>query len=515
MPYFSARRSVLCFARLICLSVLATILAQDPEVIFRSNVRLKEITVIAVGKNGKSVQNLTTDDFEILENGKRRDIKSFLIQQREDLVEGQLANGTLTTNGIFANRSISSEIGGAHSVILLDWLNTGLPDRAFATQKLQKMIAELRPTDQIAIYVLERKLRIVHDFTSDRQALAEALRNLRSTADLPPVIGSRLRYDASIGPKSMLPVDSAFAALDFQGRADFTRIALEQINERVAGIRGRKNLIWLSAHFAPNWSNRIPGIAVYPVDARGLMGIASEEANLLRQLNLPGIESVARQIEQKESGETQQLIAAAKATGGRAFMGRNDLDGIMRTILDDASYSYTLGYSPAEPLNPGTRAIRVRTPRKGVALRYRETYVVEKSMKLTPAQQSERIIDALSRPLDVTEIAFIATATRTGQSIRLTVQVAPGDIALHPDGSSWKTDLSIATVCSQADGSRVGEPLLRNFHLSYSGDGYRLVLSEGLRFGVENPCPDTARTVRLLIRESLSGSLGTVTVPIE
>ena len=46
----------------------------------------------------------------------------------------------------------------------------------------------------------------------------------------------------------------------------------------------QQNLIWLSAHFSQEWGKRIPGVAVYPVDARGLIAVNSEKANAIKQL---------------------------------------------------------------------------------------------------------------------------------------------------------------------------------------------------------------------------------------
>jgi hypothetical protein len=50
----------------------ACLTAQNANSIFRSDVRLKEVSVIASSKDGP-VEDLTKDDFEIFEDGKRQE----------------------------------------------------------------------------------------------------------------------------------------------------------------------------------------------------------------------------------------------------------------------------------------------------------------------------------------------------------------------------------------------------------------------------------------------------------
>src|SRR5690606_8948131 len=52
-------------------------LAQDTTV-FRTETRLVEVTLIATGRDGHPVADLTVDDIELLDNGKPQRIQSFL-----------------------------------------------------------------------------------------------------------------------------------------------------------------------------------------------------------------------------------------------------------------------------------------------------------------------------------------------------------------------------------------------------------------------------------------------------
>lgn len=64
------------------LAVAATITAQQPT--FRAGVDLVHFGVTVVDKQGKPVTGLTSDDFQILENGKAQSVKYFAAGEPED-----------------------------------------------------------------------------------------------------------------------------------------------------------------------------------------------------------------------------------------------------------------------------------------------------------------------------------------------------------------------------------------------------------------------------------------------
>jgi VWFA-related protein len=75
------------------------------------------------------------------------------------------------------------------------------------------------------------------------------------------------------------------------------------------------------------------------------------------------------------SGAPESLRRMATATGGMAIVDTNDLDGRIRRIIDDVSSYYLLGYTPTNTRHDGTfRSIAVRVKRPGVSVRARSGY---------------------------------------------------------------------------------------------------------------------------------------------
>src|SRR5260370_17481948 len=156
------------------------------------------------------------------------------------------------------------------------------------------------------MYVMTRRLIILQDFTSDPDHLLKALARYRAN----PSAVLDAAEPAPPDPTGNDDLDQ-FLQNALQGESDFfnmrrvedTLQAIEVIAGHLSRIPGRKNLIWFSAGFpfslgfglepgtkpatAPNAERRLfapevehatralnnAGVAIYPVDARGLVAL--------------------------------------------------------------------------------------------------------------------------------------------------------------------------------------------------------------------------------------------------
>src|SRR5207253_2824862 len=104
------------------------------------------------------------------------------------------------------------------------------------------------------------------------------------------------------------------------------------------GFRGFEDEIKRASRVVNN-----ANIAVYPVDARGLITMPKV---LTAQSNVaftPGQSKAALDVPLAPTG-THSLQMIADSTGGRAFYNTNDLKNAIRTALDDSEITYTLGF---------------------------------------------------------------------------------------------------------------------------------------------------------------------------
>src|SRR5262245_59407545 len=334
--------------------------AQSPQrTRFTSTTRLVHVNVVATNKQGQPVRDLRKEDFELAEDGRPQDIAVFVAEQAAP--SSQPARATNEFSNQFTAAS-SSRSG--YSLILLDWMNSALFTRITSQQQVLKLLQQIEMRDQVSLCVLDRGLRVLHDFTADR---AELIKRISATyvalRDTPP---DSLVALSDADMLDMSPVELSLSRMNrFLGarRILDTFSAFEQIANYLASVPGRKSLIWVTSGFpsalgydrnpkddmsnVEAWSRAVgterrtfspemdrlvrrlnnADVAVYPVDARGLLMGPGGRINLATMTEI------------------------ASRTGGRAFYDRNDIDTAMRNALDDSQFSYTLGYYPANAAN--------------------------------------------------------------------------------------------------------------------------------------------------------------------
>ena len=183
--------------------------------------------------------------------------------------------------------------------------------------------------------------------------------------------------------------------LDLANRIGPSDREMEAVADHLAGIPGRKNLLWLSNRFAIGAQaiqkfNRA-SVSLYPVDMDGVCQGCS-----------------ARPI------ETMNAIAAV--TGGLAFYQRNDIDVAMREAIEDGMVSYRLGFYQSEEEQTAIHQLTVRVSRAGVTLRYRGSYQSEPQTAAAADTRAE-MLKAMNTPVDATAIAITTPRPSTSKTI--------------------------------------------------------------------------------------------------
>ena len=365
----------------------------------RTNTRLVVVDVVATDSNGQPVSDLKASDLTVLEDGKPQKISAFSYQREKAAI---VVAGTATA-GVFTNAPQYKD-ASSMNVILLDALNGNLAGHAYGRDQLLRFLDKGTLTQPTALYALEEKLTLLHDFTTD-------IKGLRSLVE-------------DYKPKGAAHVQDVYSsASPFSARApsnattshtmEVTIAALNSLAGALAGYPGRKNLIWISEGFpitlfpeiifddptgCMNCTNPTPAtmanstsfsngtgkdfdaevqkvanalmnaqVAMYPVDASGL-----QKDNHLNAINT--------------------MRSLADRTGGKAFYNRNDVDLGISSSLKDGSTYYTLEYYPANKTWDGKfRSIQIKS-RSGVNLRYRQGYYA-----LDPGTQNKYTDKTLTR----------------------------------------------------------------------------------------------------------------------
>jgi VWFA-related protein len=398
--------------------------AQAPFTL-RTGTNLVIVDVVVTGPDGQPVHGLKASDFSLSEEKKAQTIHDF--QEHVEVPHTVKAPPKLAP-GLFTN-FVAAPNEGPANILLLDMLNTPLSDQAYARTQIQDFLNRAPAGTQIAIFGLSEKLTILQGFTTDPAILKAALAK-KSAAKASSLLDDPTGGDGGDGAGATSVSDSLSGmggspdileavanAQQFEAegqtfrlqlRAQMTLDAMNELARYLANISGRKNLIWFSGSFPidilpdPTINNGFGAmsnfedefrettnlltharVALYPVDVRGLTnsGVfsASSATSATKYARNPAaVATDQAKFDQQRAADNSTMLAAAKDTGGHAYINTNALtDAVEKAINDGANY-YTLTYSPADKKwDDRYRSIEVAVPNKSYQLSYRRGYYAD------------------------------------------------------------------------------------------------------------------------------------------
>src|SRR5262249_8514645 len=121
-------------------------------------------------------------------------------QQSEQASTAATAEAPKLPAGYFSNTP-QYKTNGALNVILLDSLNSTLPNQAAMRDAMIKFLAKLPAGQPIAVYLLGNKLTLIQDFTSDPELLKKAIAGVKrqGSKSLDNAAGTTRMADMPVG----------------------------------------------------------------------------------------------------------------------------------------------------------------------------------------------------------------------------------------------------------------------------------------------------------------------------
>lgn len=426
--------------------------------LLKSESRDVVVDVVVTKASGKPVHGLNRQEFHIFEDGKPQDINFF--EEHTTSATNEFATPQLPPMpaGTATNAPMAPE-DSAVNVLLLDYLNTEPQDQAYVHRQIMEFLQKMKPGTRMAIFLLGSKLRCVQGFTSDGSELVAALKksgdpgkqasfHTRSdnAADQAQLAHMALMQHSQAGIEAMRAAQSDRRTFDYGARASMTFQALSYLAQYLAGVPGRKNLIWFAGSFPvllfPSADQRqdvqsdpaLRGyqlqnqhtadlftgsrISVYPIGAQGMMTEHGMEADNAGPGEMEGAGrggSMSPYAGESTERATlmMQMEHLANDTGGRALYNTNNIAGAIRTAIENSSDYYTLSYSPTDKqFNGQFRRIEVRIPDGHYKLFYRRGYNADSLPPNTANTASDPLAAVLKFGLpDATGVLFGVRAT--------------------------------------------------------------------------------------------------------
>jgi VWFA-related protein len=517
---------------------------QNPVTV-RSTTRLVQVSVVVHDKKGEPVADLKKEDFTITEKGKPQDIAFFAVESAGRLP----GNPPKLPPNVYSNRLVEKQgVPGSVTVILFDALNTKWSDQAYARQQVIKFLQQLQPEDRVAIYLLGRGLRVLHDYTTDSTALLAALGRFHGE-HLPDLAASEPSPDA-VQDNSTNPI--AFG-LDFlqpsnaeqefftTNRVLNTLAALKAIASHLANVPGRKNLIWVSGGFPLDYGfDQEPdprradfrrtyydeteaavravnnaGISIYPVDARGLIiGRDAMTADMQSGPVNPRQPPRARLGPTVPNLDTMRLLA--DRTGGRAAYNTNDLKNAIRNAVDDSKVTYMLAYYPAENAQDGKfHDIKIKVGRSGVNVRYRKGYFALPDVAQNDKTRKSDLSTAVWSPVDATSVGLNGRVdfpnSPDQNAMAVYAQIDPLGITLEQNGDRWQGKIDLLFIQRDDQGHEY-TGATDTITLNLLKDNYMKVVRSGIVYKKDLQRDPKATNLRIVVRDGMTGAMGSLTI---
>ena len=193
-------------------------------------------------------------------------------------------------------------------------------------------------------------------------------------------------------------------------------------------------------------SARQGNVSFYPVSPLGLQGLPFSERG-----------GVDMGEYHRQNARRNSLLTLASETGGIAVVNTNDLSGGLHRVAADLQAYYVLGYYTSNTTwNGKVRQITVRLKPKRNTIRARRQYVAPTEAEIaaltTPAKphvatEEETALATLARARP--DVPFAAYGARSGSDISIVLE-------MPETASAWPAGTEITIMAETADGDSVG-----------------------------------------------------------
>jgi VWFA-related protein len=507
----------------------------------RVATHLVQVGVIVRAGSGP-VADLNKNDFVIFDRGKLQTISVFVAESA--VSTPQITPSQPLPANIFSDLpQVNGPAVRSITIVLLDNLNTlsgnghegyetspyWMEDLALVNAKahLLEFISTLDPKDRVAIYGLSDTIHVLSDFTSDRDRLLAILKHYDATSKTNREAAEPGAYHTPVPGKEFNADLEAQAlqkaAIVNEHRAAETMAALQSIASHVAGIPGRKNLVWLTANLPVSGSAlaRMLGpaqIAAYPVDARALLTRNTPESEWEINDQLSGVLGLGMPAQAPEPIGIDTMQKLAEETGGRAFVNTNNLTGAIRDAVEDSAITYMLGfYIDSASLDGKFHELKVQVHRSGLNLRYPKGYFALKDASATQDERRGNFLTAITSPLPSSAIPFMVKVDRVNQpgsnSITLSGSIGIRDLPLAQTSAIRTGSLDI-NIIEQNETGKVLRESANRIHLRFSEKQYLAILKTGITFRKSIQPEAGATTLRILVQDPSTAAIGSVIIPM-
>jgi len=548
----------------------------DAGFVVRINVNLVQVDAVVTDLKGRRVTDLTSDDFEVLQDGVPQRIANFsyVAEGVKPATDSRASGSPVPATPTPPKREQIRRM----IALVVDDLGLSFTSMAQLRPALKKFVDHnIQAGDLVAIVRTSGGVGALQQFTTDKRLLYAAIDQVKfkfmtRAARFSPAGLSRTLEPPNVGGTragASFQGDSAFKSLEASERCmeetDSVVGSVGAVRYVVQGLRdlpGRKALVLFSEHLSMSQppdqvSDAKPGSAVcdysqlrdmlrkltdaaersavviYTVDPRGVVTLAPDAAsNPFAGGPTSGEHAQAILTREQEEKQTEYLWSQtgleylADETGG-TFASHNDIAGAIGDAVDDSGNYYLIGYRPPAntfDLKDGRTKfhhVKVKVKRLGLKVRSRTGFYgfagdVKDDPGLSDEQQFARALVSpfAENDLHLRMTTFFSQWEKPFLTTMLYIDGGDLTFTREPDGH-YQAVLDAVAVTFDVNGIPVDQTR-RSYTVSATDEAYALAAKNGVIFRLQQTVGKPGPVqVRVAVRDTASHKIGSANQFVE
>jgi VWFA-related protein len=503
------------------------------------------VDVRVTNHQGDPVTNLQQSDFKVYEDGVLQKVNSFDPENIQKLVQETGENGEPAEINLGALPKTTPQetyrrMVQNHRLVVLffDLSSMQIPDLLRALESAQNFVkTEMSPADLVAVVTYSSNLKVLQEFTNDRDALSKAIKSIQigqsSTLASSGSVGEAGGTD-SVGNEvvaqdtgnAFTPDETEFNIFN----TDEKLSAMQSLANLLQAVPGRKSVIHFSSGIeqtgvdneaqlqatidAANRAN----VSFYTLDARGLTAMppgGGASAASPAGTAIYTASAVSSQISSLHNSR-ETLFTLATDTGGHMFTDLNNFAPVFQYVQKANTSYYLIGYTPSNTKADGKfRRIRVEVVEgRGLKVEARPGYYAPVSFGRSSGQQKElQLADALNSEAPFLDLPLAVETAYFLQSdglyyVVLAAKIPGSSIPFHQHSSDHQTQFDFAWRATDSYG-KVAGALRDTLPVKLDTSTFQAVLKGNILYEGGLVLPPGTYKLKVVARENQTGKMGT------
>lgn len=496
------------------------------------------VDVVVTDKKGDPIRNLKKEDFHLFEDNKPQMVSTFDFEDLNIFSEPAVTTPAEPHKIELAQKPISvqdrKELRNHRFLVLfVDQSSMPVEDLIQAQKTVRDFIEkQITPADLVAVVSNGTTLKLLQNFTNDRETLKKAVSRLYAgdSASLADAEVAATSTDDPSASDSYTPDDSQFNIFN----TDRKLYAIEAVGKMFKDIPGKKFLVHFSSGITTTGTENQSQLhatidrlnqantSLYAVDVRGLTALppggGANQAGAGGTANFSG-QAVRSQTDSLYSSQ-ETLATLSLDTGGKPLFDNNNLGKVFETVRQDSSSYYLLGYYSTNSRRDGKyRRIKLQLTIPDARLKFREGYFAPKSFgQYTNSDKERQLEEAINSERPFSEIPFLISANfiRASQTeVFVPVALKFPALAIPFDQKGEKARGAFDFI-GQARGAKgkVESVVRDSIQVKLDSETTRKTLAGDIQYNTAFFLKPGGYTLKFLVRENQTGKLGTFEQPL-